>query len=531
MSLHSSNDWEDISCMAKNCLRLYGEKLSAPLRELLQNACDAVRARRLFDDQPNNWGEIRVSLVKKGEQWHLSVADVGIGMSVNVMTGALLDFGTSFWNSAEARKEFPGLAAKKFTPTGRYGIGFFSTFMLGKKVKVISRRFDLGQEDTRVLEFQEGVGSRPLLREADTQERRINGTSVEIVLDSDPYKPGGLLRSGSIEIPQLSLREFCAWLCPAFPVTILVKELDGNWEIAVECNDWMNLPALDLLNRIEKIEDDDDKKNNLNRRLQRAKNLRPVFDINGEIVGRLAFRINNRDSRYMMDDPAVVCVGGSRADSLHYVSGVVAGEPQRASRDRATPSITSEERERWLKEQVQLLQQSDIDPEEKASITPYLVSSDMDTENLPIALTSSGWMSEPEIRSKIAGLSRIVLISPSSLNLMTRNRKVNILDTVIVCESGYYPNLIPLSGDRSGSDSPNRYDMLFGSSIRDVIRGLIVEVWNIDEKQIEKTIRESDDAHSYEATVGLDEYGNPVTDDHVDLCDRSEPDVDPTSRT
>jgi len=142
----------------------------APLRELLQNAADAIDARSAIDsDFSESDSRITVKVSNDCEFYTLSVEDDGLGMSERTMTGALLDFGTSFWKSDAARTEFPGLQAK-FQPRGRYGIGFFSVFMWADSIKVCSRKFNEGIADARVLEFSTGLGGRPILRPASTGE-------------------------------------------------------------------------------------------------------------------------------------------------------------------------------------------------------------------------------------------------------------------------------------------------------------------------------------------------------------------------
>src|SRR3546814_10265002 len=84
----------------------------------------------------------------------------------------LIDFGNSFWKSSLAIQEFPGLAAAGMKSRSKYGIGFFSIFMLGDLVRVISRRFDRDTQSARVLEFRHGLGSRPNLRNADPKDRK-----------------------------------------------------------------------------------------------------------------------------------------------------------------------------------------------------------------------------------------------------------------------------------------------------------------------------------------------------------------------
>jgi hypothetical protein len=142
----------------------------APLRELLQNAADAIDARDALDnDFQVSESRITVKIAKEEDVFILSVEDDGLGMSERTLTGALLDFGTSFWKSDAARNEFPGLQAQ-FQPRGRYGIGFFSIFMWADSVKVSSRKFSEGISDARVLEFTAGLGSRPILRPAMSSE-------------------------------------------------------------------------------------------------------------------------------------------------------------------------------------------------------------------------------------------------------------------------------------------------------------------------------------------------------------------------
>ena len=104
---------------------LYGDDKTVPLRELIQNALDAVRARRLIEGRPIDWGEVIVRQGKDSDEYWIEVEDNGVGMSANVLKGPFLDFGISFWDSELMCEEFPGLSAKGFQSTGKYGIGFF----------------------------------------------------------------------------------------------------------------------------------------------------------------------------------------------------------------------------------------------------------------------------------------------------------------------------------------------------------------------------------------------------------------------
>jgi Histidine kinase-, DNA gyrase B-, and HSP90-like ATPase len=152
--------------------QLYGDHTHVALRELLANAADAVRARRCLTppgvprpERLADWGRIVIRIDEEGEHEWLEVEDDGIGMQPHVMTGPLLDFGARYWGTTQAVRDHPGLASSDFEPTGRFGIGFYSVFMLGDVVRVISRHAGAAVSDTYLLEF-DGVASRPLFRVA-----------------------------------------------------------------------------------------------------------------------------------------------------------------------------------------------------------------------------------------------------------------------------------------------------------------------------------------------------------------------------
>jgi hypothetical protein len=173
---------------------LYGCNPIIPLRELIQNARDAIIARRILEKRNNNWGTITVRVFSEKEIHWLEVEDTGIGMSEAVMTGPMIDFGQSYWDSELAKREWPGLiSSQQFQPTGKYGIGFYSVFMIGENVKIVTRR-NIEHEETRVLEFSNGLKIRPILRHAKKNEQRIEpGTLVRIQLQIKPTDKGGIL--------------------------------------------------------------------------------------------------------------------------------------------------------------------------------------------------------------------------------------------------------------------------------------------------------------------------------------------------
>jgi hypothetical protein len=132
------------------------------VRELIQNARDAVAARRSLDF--GYQGKITVRL-RQAQNSHtvLEIEDDGVGMSERILTGPLLDFGQSFWASDLVKDEFPGLKASEFRSVGQFGIGFFSVFMISSSVRVRSRRWDRGLDSICELNFPKGLSLRPVV--------------------------------------------------------------------------------------------------------------------------------------------------------------------------------------------------------------------------------------------------------------------------------------------------------------------------------------------------------------------------------
>jgi hypothetical protein len=180
--------------------QLYGSDdiLAVVARELIQNALDAISARKAVDLAFDAGIEVSVELVKYAEtgNWVLRVADKGVGMSSSVLLNSLLDFGNSFWTSPKASEEFPGLQSKNAQIIGRFGIGFFSVFAVAQSVNVYSRRFDGGHNDFRCLEFPRGLTLRPIHSSAEP-EASLRGFSTIVEVEISPTEYSG---DGSFEV-------------------------------------------------------------------------------------------------------------------------------------------------------------------------------------------------------------------------------------------------------------------------------------------------------------------------------------------
>lgn len=131
---------------------LVGEELysdpSAFVRELLQNAIDAVRTREQLDTQrPRNWTpqiNIRSWMDDEGYHW-FRIEDNGTGMSQDIVESYFLKIGKSYYTSDTFKKDKIRCGADPdYTPISRFGIGILSCFMGGKdtnQVEISTRRF------------------------------------------------------------------------------------------------------------------------------------------------------------------------------------------------------------------------------------------------------------------------------------------------------------------------------------------------------------------------------------------------------
>lgn len=379
--------------------KLYGSDPSAALREIIQNGTDAIGARRALEGRSSDWGMVSVSLREdSGRNW-LVVEDNGVGMSTTVLTGPLIDFGNSFWRSGLAAEEFPGLQSSGVKATGRYGIGFFAVFMLGDHVRVTSRRYDEGAEATRTLEFRDGLGSRPILYQTPRRHTPLDGgTRVEVLLKVDPAVVGGLLHSSHYRDESWSLVSLCGAIAPAIECTLQVESATTPPATIVRPNDWLSLPDSAMRERLRGWKDQ--------RRIRETKKdrrLRTLVGQDGEIFGRAAISYDSTG----ISASGCITVGGLRARVLEYFEGVLVGKESTASRNDATAIVPPDILSAWASEQAELIAASSTYDYAKCVMAQVVLRCGGAIGNLPVARWAGNWMSQDELKNKIATRSTI----------------------------------------------------------------------------------------------------------------------------
>ncbi|WP_420130347.1 HD domain-containing protein [Longimicrobium sp.] len=156
---------------------LYGNRPEVGVRELCQNAADAVRERTEYlkrnpalagapaPDQP----DVQIVLTEEEGAYTLVVRDTGIGMTPDVVVRYFLRAGASFRRSAAWRKMFEDETGhSRVLRLGRFGIGALAGFLLGPRIYV----------STRYVGEQAGVEFTASLADEVIEMRRTSGQPV-----------------------------------------------------------------------------------------------------------------------------------------------------------------------------------------------------------------------------------------------------------------------------------------------------------------------------------------------------------------
>lgn len=479
---------------------LYGNNDFAPLRELVQNASDAIRARRKLDGYDNSWGDIHIRIKEELEGTIIEVEDNGIGMSENVLVGPFLDFGTSFWHSSLMHKELPGLESLDFESTGHFGIGFFSVFMWGDEVFVSTCKYNENRAKTQVLEFHSGAESRPLLRTAEQSEQLKNGgTKIRVFLKRRWPQKNSWDSDESLESSLCRL--FCCMDCNIF----LSTEKHNSRKI-ISANDWIRMDPFEFLKRVYGTHRDLDFDVDDEYLKKISNRVRLIYDENGHIVGRGTIGPNVK---------GLLCVGGINAASTSYFTGVLSAKCNVANRYMAYPIISEKALKKWLTEQRDLLEGDPVWEEEKSwdlSIGALLYSTDVDTENIPIAYYQDKPVNYEQVKQiiKETNCDKYTVfekITPREI----RKRRIFYAKNVFLTKAG-----IPfISANFKGiiRNSPLGFSV-FPSindrcSLRHIIADACAEVWNKKVEDIE--IQETVENKLYE-TIGIYE-GTPIEEE------------------
>lgn len=167
--------------------KLYGHP-SLAIRELLQNAWDALRHRKaiMMRDDRVEWSGGFVKFehgVNENGREFICCTDNGVGMDQRIVKDYLVRVGRSYYRSPEFERERLTFAqaSADFDPCARFGIGFMSLFMLGDQIIINTRRYggsSGGLGEPLIVEIN-GLGGLIVLRRG--AENQPAGTSIQLI--------------------------------------------------------------------------------------------------------------------------------------------------------------------------------------------------------------------------------------------------------------------------------------------------------------------------------------------------------------
>lgn len=157
---------------------LYSEKYIF-LRELISNAsdaCDKLKYLALTHPEAAKLSKsFKITITPDEKENTLTVSDNGIGMNKDDLInhiGTIAKSGTAdFVNNAKDNGSVVDLI-------GKFGVGFYSAFMVAKKVEIITRK---AEEDKAWKWVSDGLGGY----EISEAERDSNGTDIKLFLKDD----------------------------------------------------------------------------------------------------------------------------------------------------------------------------------------------------------------------------------------------------------------------------------------------------------------------------------------------------------
>ena len=187
---------------------LYGENPQIGIRELLQNAVDAVLERRdLLGEEADDEPAVTIDVHQSGDEATLDIVDRGVGMRIDTIVNYFLKAGASFRNSEQWKTAHgDGEGRSRVFRSGRFGVGVLAAFLMGDRLEVSTRHVD----DEVGIEFTASIDDETIeLRKVQRQP----GTSIRVHVRKEAIK-------------QLRNELGWDWFCLREPR--VVRRLDGK---------------------------------------------------------------------------------------------------------------------------------------------------------------------------------------------------------------------------------------------------------------------------------------------------------------
>lgn len=439
---------------------LYGRDVSVPFREMIQNGIDAIQVLKAIVPGEFKSAGIEVSEHIDANGSHVvTFADQGVGMSVAAITKGLLDFGATYWTSDAAREDIPAPIGKRPLVSSRFGIGFYSLFLLGESVRVITRRYDSPPSDTLVLEFRRGLDERPLLRRARPAEQKWNpGTSIHVVLKDDVlaslYSHLGYGRRWN------NVADVCRTVAPFSIVPLIARNSDGSVNQVSDGRRIEELSAEEILRRC--CEDEAD--------FEKARFLVPNLRVIARDERAVAYAALVPRYLGVRETGCEISEIGIRIRSLSAIAGYFQSSVSRALRDQGRVIASYSEVKKWAEDQYVILRKSGLKGWEQQRCWALLRELAVAAPDFPVVSTDRGYLTATEIEAYVGDKDFVVILSYRDFNYLDRADDPAVLDCpILVLHDGDVPG-IRLSSDLPDAGELARYAVAraWGLSVADL---------------------------------------------------------------
>ena len=225
------------------------------LRELISNASDAIDKlcfRSLTDESVGmDRSDFRIRLTTDEDRRVLIVSDNGIGMTAEEMEknlGVIARSGSLEFKKNLGEEEKNREDAEDLDIIGQFGVGFYSAFMVAKKVTVVSRAF--GEEQAHMWESEGADGYT--ISEAG---REGVGTDVILTLkdDTDEEHYGVYLESWKLQELVKKYSDYVRWPIVADVEHTEKIETGETDENGIPKMDWKTVTAEETINSMVPI--------------------------------------------------------------------------------------------------------------------------------------------------------------------------------------------------------------------------------------------------------------------------------------
>lgn len=174
-------------------------KSDTPVRELIQNAHDAVIRRRKRDLKYQG----KIAIFQNAQEHTLTIQDDGIGLDAEDAEAYLGTLGAGITGLIKKGQVLPAhgdISGDAEGLIGMFGIGLFSGFMLAERLVVESRRVDLAEP----IRWEAGPGTEIILSSGD---RESIGTTITLHL-----KPEFHVFAEDAEMLEETIKEYADFL-------------------------------------------------------------------------------------------------------------------------------------------------------------------------------------------------------------------------------------------------------------------------------------------------------------------------------